>query len=263
MKICVIIPAAGKSERFGSTDKLAQDLGGRPLLMRTVELFTKREEVSSIIVAAPPDTIDEFRNKYGAALGFHGAQIVSGGRAERWETVKNALSVVPDDCTHIAVHDAARPAVDKSLLDRVFEAGRTLDAVIPAVSITETVKRVSDDETDVADNQDDALADAILGDVGRPSIPARQIMETVNRCGLFIAQTPQLFKADLLRNAYAQDDLSSATDDSMLVERLGVDVYVVVGDVRNIKITSKSDIKLVRALLGLKPPTQRPVHKRF
>ncbi len=263
MKVCVIIPAAGKSDRFGSTDKLAQDLGGRPLLMRTVELITKREEVSSIIVAAPPDTIEEFRNKYGAALGFHGAQIVSGGRVERWETVKNALEIVPDESTHIAVHDAARPSVDKALLDRVFEAGRSLDAVVPAISITGTVKRISDDEIDVADNQDDALADAILGDMGRPSIPAKQIKETIDRSGLFVAQTPQLFKADLLRKAYAQDDLSKATDDSMLVERLGVDVYVVEGDVRNIKITTKSDIKLVRALLGLKPPSQRPVHKRF
>lgn len=263
MKVCVIIPAAGKSERFGATDKLAQDLGGRPLLMRTVELFTKREEVSSIIVAAPPDTIEEFCDKYGAALGFYGAIIIPGGQIERWESVRNAITEVPDDCSHIAVHDAARPAVDKSLLDRVFEAGRSLDAVVPAVSITSTVKRVSDVQTDVADNEDDALADAILGDAGRPSIPARLIKETLDRSGLYAAQTPQLFNADLLRKAYAQDDLSSATDDAMLVERLGVDVYIVEGDVTNIKITTKSDLKLVRALLGLKPPSQRPVHKRF
>ena len=263
MKVCVIIPAAGKSQRFGSTDKLAQDFGGRPLLMRTVELFTKRQEVSSIIVAGPPDTIEEFRDKYGPALGFHGATIVSGGKVERWETVKNAISAVPDDCTHIAVHDAARPAVDKALLDRIFEAGRSLDAVVPAVEISATVKRISDVQTDVADNEDSVLVDAILGDSGRPTIPARQIKETVDRTGLVEVQTPQLFKADLLRQAYAQDDLSNATDDSMLVERLGVDVYVVQGDVSNVKITRQSDIKLVRALLGLKPPSQRPVHKRF
>ena len=76
-------------------------------------------------------------------------------------------------------------------------------------------------------------------------------------------QTPQLFKADLLRQAYAQDDLSNATDDSMLVERLGENVFVVEGDVSNVKVTRKGDIKLVRALLGLKAPSQRPVHKRF
>ena len=263
MKVCVIIPAAGKSQRFGSTDKLAQDLGGRPLLMRTVELFTKRQEVSSIIVAAPPDNIEEFRDKYGAALGFHGAQIVSGAKVERCETVKNALSFVPEDCTHIAIHDAARPAASKSLLDRIFEAGRSLDAVVPAVEITATVKRVSDKQTDVADDKDSAVVDAILGDADRPTIPARKITETVDRAGLVEVQTPQLFKADLLRQAYAQDDLSNATDDSMLVERLGENVFVVEGDVSNVKVTRKGDIKLVRALLGLKAPSQRPVHKRF
>ena len=263
MKVCVIIPAAGKSQRFGSTDKLAQDLGGRPLLMRTVELFTTRPEVSSIIVAAPPDNIEDFRDKYGPALGFHGAQIVSGAKVERWETVKNALSFVPEDCTHIAIHDAARPAASKSLLDRIFEAGRSLDAVVPAIEIAATVKRVSDKQTDVADDEDSVLVDAILGDADRPTIPARQIKETVDRTGLVEVQTPQLFKADLLRQAYAQDDLSNATDDSMLVERLGEDVYVVEGDISNVKVTRKGDIKLVRALLGLKPPSQRPVHKRF
>ncbi len=231
--------------------------------MRTVELFTKRDEVSSIIVAGPPDTIEDFRDKYGAALGFYGAQIVSGSISKRSETVKNALSVVPDDCTHIAVHDAARPAVDNSLLDRIFEAGLSLDAIVPAVSITATVKRVSDEQTDVANNEDDALVESILGDAGRPSISARQIKETIDRTNLVEVQTPQLFKADLLRRAYAQDDLSNATDDSMLVERLGEAVHVVEGDVNNIKITTKGEIRLVRALLGLKPPSQRPVHKRF
>ena len=107
MNVCVIIPAAGRSERFGNGDKLAQDLGGRPLLMRTVELFTKREEVSSILVAGPPDSIEDFKNRYGAALGFHGAQIVEGGRAERWESIRNALGQALG-CSHIAVRSGWR-----------------------------------------------------------------------------------------------------------------------------------------------------------
>src|SRR6188768_3667526 len=105
MRICVILPAAGTSSRFGG-DKLGQELGGRPVLLRSVELFTKRDEVSAIIVAAPPDSLDDFRTRFGAQLSFHGARIVEGGRAERWETVKLALAATPDDCTHIAVHDA-------------------------------------------------------------------------------------------------------------------------------------------------------------
>src|SRR5262245_6929157 len=113
MNVCVIIPAAGRSSRYessgGGGDKLAQDLGGRSVLIRTVELFTKREEVKSIIVAGPPDDFAEFKNKYGPTLGFHGAVVVEGGRSHRWETVRNALAAVPKEATHIAVHDAARP----------------------------------------------------------------------------------------------------------------------------------------------------------
>ena len=99
MKICTIIPAAGSSRRFGLGDKLSQDLGGRALLLRTVELFTRREEVASIIVAAPPEeeAFERFRDRYGAQLGFHGVRIVAGGRVERWETVQRALDAVPED----------------------------------------------------------------------------------------------------------------------------------------------------------------------
>ena len=262
MNVCVIIPAAGRSERFGSADKLAQDLGGRPLLMRTVELFTKREEVSSILVAGPPDSIEDFKNRYGAALGFLGAQIVEGGRGERWESIRNALGQAPD-CSHIAVHDAARPAVSKALLDRLFEAAKSLAAVVPAVQITATVKRVTQETTDVADRADDARADAILGEVGRQSILARKVCETLNRQGLVEVQTPQIFQARLLRRAYEQEGLDGATDDAMLVERLGEPVHVIDGERSNIKVTTQADLKLMRALLGVRSPKERPVHKRF
>ena len=109
MNVCVIIPAAGASRRFGDADKLQQDLGGRPLLIRTVELFTRRDEVRSIVVAGPPDDFAAFRERYGATLGFHGATVVEGGRGARWETVAASLGAVPEDATHIAVHDAGSP----------------------------------------------------------------------------------------------------------------------------------------------------------
>ena len=257
-----LILAAGRSERFGDADKLAQDIGGRPLLMRTVELFTKREEVRSILVAGPPDSLEDFKNRYGASLGFHGARIVEGGRAERWESVRNALGEAPD-CSHIAVHDAARPVVSKSLLDRLFQAAKSLAAVVPAIQIAATVKRVTQETTDVADRAEEALADAILGEVGRQSIHARKVCETIDRQGLVEVQTPQIFQAELLRRAYEQDKLDGATDDAMLVERLGEAVHVIDGDRSNIKVTTQGDLKLVRALLGVRPPADRPVHKRF
>lgn len=266
MNVCVIIPAAGRSRRFGESDKLAQDLGGRPLLIRTVELFAKRDEVRSIIVAGPPEPPEEFnafRERYGATLGFHGASVVPGGRDHRWQTVKAALASVPEDATHTAVHDAARPGASKELLDRVFEAAALLDAVVPAVKISATIKRLGDEAEEITPEEDDAIADLILGAAGKTTVKARRVIETIDRRNLVEIQTPQIFRADLLRRAYAADDLTGATDDASLVERLGEPVHTVEGDVRNFKVTSPADLKLMRAVLGVKPPSERPVHKRF
>jgi 2-C-methyl-D-erythritol 4-phosphate cytidylyltransferase len=266
MNVCVIIPAAGRSQRFGETDKLGQDLGGRSLLIRTVELFTKRDEVRSIIVAGPPDPPEEyeaFRNKYGPTLGFHGAKVVPGGKTERWETVRNALDEVPDDATHIAVHDAARPGTSTDVLKRVFEAAAKLDAVIPAVPVNATIKRVTEEVEKISGDDDDTVADLILGDAGRTTIQARRVVETLDRSNLVEIQTPQIFEIGLLRRAYEQDDLSGATDDAALVERLGEPVYAVEGDPCNFKVTTPADLRLMRAVLNVKPPAERPVHKRF
>lgn len=263
MHVCAIIPAAGRSTRFGQSDKLSQDLGGRPLLVRTVEVFAKRDEVKSIIVAGPPDTFDEFVQRFGPTLSFFGAMVVPGGTAERWETVKNALASVPDECTHIAVHDAARPAASDAMLNRIFEACKTYDAVIPVVPVRATIKRISAETIETAAAEDDAMADLILGDAGKVKIKAWQIEQTLERERVVEVQTPQVFTVDVLRKAYAQADLSGATDDAQLVERMGGTVYAVEGEPTNIKVTGPGDMQLVRAILGLKPPAERPVHKRF
>ena len=267
MKIAVIIPAAGRSERFGASDKLSQDLGGRSLLLRAVEPFTKIDEVSTIIVAGPPDDMEVFRDHYGPKLGFLGATIVEGGRAERWETIRNALEAVPEDVTHVAVHDAARPAVDETLLKRLFEAAQSSPAVVPGCPVGDTLKRV--DPEVVESGERDATIDAILGIGGDedpglgPTVPARRVVETVSRENLVAIQTPQVFSRELFVRAYAQDNLDGATDDAMLVERLGEPVLVVEGDPRNLKVTVPADLDMVRQLLGVRAPEGRPTHKRF
>jgi len=263
MNVSVIIPAAGGSTRFGHGDKLAQDMGGRALLLRTVEVFTKRDEVRSIIVAGPPDHFDAFREKFGPTLGFHGVTLVEGGRAGRWETVKHAIEVVPEDATHIAVHDAARPGVSHDLLNRVFQAAQTLPAVIPAVRLAGTVKKISPETIDVDEAEEDAVADAILGEEGKVTVPTHTVIETIDRSDLVEVQTPQVFEAGLLRRAYAHNDLADTTDDASVVERLGETVHVVDGEAKNIKVTTHDDLHILRAILGVKPPAERPVHKRF
>lgn len=262
IRICVIITAAGSSSRFG-TDKLGEDLGGRPVLLRALEPFTKRDEVSRIVVAAPPASIDEFRARYGPTLLFHGAQIVPGGTHHRWESVRAALEHVPDDCTHVAVHDGARPCLSEDLLERVFAAARVANAVVPGVDVRDTVKRVGQER--VAAAEDDALAEAILGDAGREAAEGRVVEATIPRDGLVLAQTPQVFELGLLRRAYAQADLGGATDDAGLVERLGEPVIVVEGEWRNIKVTTKGDLAFARVILNAKAPaaSDRAAHLRF
>jgi 2-C-methyl-D-erythritol 4-phosphate cytidylyltransferase len=247
MRVGVIIAAAGKSTRFGAGDKLSQDLGGRPVLLRTVEAFTRRDEVVSIVVAAPPDDIEGFRARFGPALGFNGASIVEGGRGERWESIERAIRALPDDITHIAVHDGARPCVSQELLSRVFAAAEVAPAVIPGIPVRDTLKRVADEQVTAA--ADDAIADLILGDLGKSSTSGRRVLETVPRDGLCQIQTPQVFDAALLRRAYASVDLAGTPDDASVIERLGEPVLVVEGDARNIKITAEEDLQLVRALM--------------
>lgn len=260
MKLGVIITAAGASRRFGGKDKLNADLGGRPLLHRTVDIFFKHDLPVHIVVAGPAeeDRFAEFQLRHGDKLGLLGVSLCRGGKEHRWQTVKAALGHIPDDCTHIAVHDAARVCAPRDLLDRVFEAARRHDAVVPAVAVADTLKRVSQEA--IVDQEHDPL-DAVLGG-GASGVTLKSVVETVSRDLLVGAQTPQVFEAGLLNRAYLQDDLSS-TDDAGLVERLGEPVVVVEGDPMNIKVTRPGDIRLAMAILGLRAPRERAVHKRF
>lgn len=278
MNLAVIIPAAGFSTRYAealkaetATDlarsKLDEDLGGRPVLQRTVELFANHDAVHTIIVAGPnadtaPEAWTEFRNRYADKLGLLGVKLCQGGKTHRFETVKAALDLVPDDATHIAVHDAARPCTPPELLDRLFDAAEKYPAVIPGVDVPDTLKRTTDRETD--DRDVDPL-DAILGSAGKRNTRIREVESTVDRARLVAVQTPQVFDAPLLIKAYNQPDLANPppTDDAQLVERLGQPVTIIQGDPRNIKITRPSDLALARAVLGVRGPDSRPAHKRF
>lgn len=260
MKLAVILPAGGASTRFGGQDKLNADLGGRPLLHRTVELFVNHELPSFIIVAGPADAdrLAEFRRRHGDKLAILGVKICAGGAEHRWQTVKAALDEVPGDCTHVAVHDAARVCASPELLNRIFEAARSHPAVIPAMDVPDTLKRVLAEAA--RDERLDPL-DAIFGE-GSGATKVRRVIETISREQLVAAQTPQVFEIGLLRRAYAQPDLSS-TDDAGLVERLGEPVMVVEGEPTNLKVTRPADLRLAMAILGLKPSQGRPAHKKF
>lgn len=275
MKVALIIPAAGAGRRYREggavRSKLDEDLGGRPVLQRTIENFTNHPECGAIIkwliVAGPHEEEDlaEFRNRHADRIAVLGGRICRGGKEQRYESVAAALEFLgtfegAGECTHIAVHDAARPCTPPELIERVFAAAGKHGAVIPAVEVSDTIRRVSDSGA-AGDEEDDDPAARILGlACAKPTL--RVVAETLDRRNLVRVQTPQIFRADLLKRAYGQSDMAG-TDDAALVERLGVEVLVVDGDERNIKITRPGDLRLARAILGVHGPKERESHKKF
>ena len=224
----VILAAAGRSSRFGSTAprdrKVFRELKGRAVWLRSAEAFVNREDVKQMLVVVSPEDEDWFREKFQPNLAFMEIDVVAGG-AERADSVQNALSSVRDDIDFVAVHDAARPLIVPKWIDAIFEEAERSGAAIPAIRISSTLKRVSDGN----------------------------IEETVPRSSLHAAQTPQVFRRDLLMQAYAQRGELTSTDDAQLVEQLGHPVAVVTGSPLNIKITTQDDLQMAAALLDVLP----------
>jgi 2-C-methyl-D-erythritol 4-phosphate cytidylyltransferase len=257
MNIAVIIPAAGTGSRFQTgrsikhENKVELDMGGRPAFERSVDLFMKRDNVCQIIMAVRPDELEQFKFKWGHKIGFLGVKLIAGGTKERWETVMKALQQIDPSATHVAIHDAVRPVATRQLVDKVFEAAEKFDAVIPAVPVSNTLKRVEKTDATAVTSAD--RLDAILGGVSDVIIGAHLVVETVDRHNLVEVQTPQVFKRELIEKAYAQIstgkiDGKGVTDDAMLVEKLGEKVWTVEGEVTNLKITTWGDAEMARAI---------------
>jgi len=260
MQTSVILPAAGVGRRFTSGDVLAGtpskvelDIAGKPAFLHAIDAFSGRGDVLEIIVAVRPERLEAFEMTWGDRLSFEGVRIVAGGEKERWQTVMLALDAVSSGATHVAVHDAARPLVSKAMIDRVMQAAEEgYDAVIPALPVSSTLKRVAVAPAAHPAAVDDP-ADAILGSPPTQT-EAYRIEQTVPRSGLVAAQTPQLFEVSLIRRAYAAVasgtiDPSTLTDDAAAIEALGEAVYSVEGDPLNLKITRPADAELAAAIL--------------
>ncbi len=222
-KTAVIIPAAGAGKRFGGdVKKPFAQIDNRPIFIRCIELFINRDDVCQTILTVSPDDYDVVKEKYAANIMFMGIKLVKGG-AERFASVKLALEHVADEAELVCIHDAVRPCVLESWIDKVFaEAGKT-GAAILAAPLAGTIKRVA--------------ASGVID-------------ETVPRTGLYEAQTPQVFRKDLLLKAYADlEDGFQPTDDAQVMEQAGQPVAIVESDHRNIKITRPGDVPLAAALL--------------
>ncbi len=273
MRVAVILPAAGRGSRFRvgqdlGVSKIEQPVAGRSAFLRAIDCFAHRLEVVQILLAVDPDEVDAFSSRWEDQLAFLDVTVVAGGRRERWQTVQTALTQVDADVTHIAVHDAARCVTPREVIDRVFEAAGDFAAVVPGLAITDTLKRVEtskrDDLTMSMDVADEILGLAAPSDGASPALDTdlHTLIESVEREGLWSVQTPQVFEAGCLKQAYAAlpDDPQGVTDDAEVVQRLGGDagrVVVVPGDRRNLKITHPEDLELAEAILEIQRRRER------
>lgn len=226
--VAVIICAAGASSRFsGNRKKPFVDVAGRAAFLRSLELFTERDDVKQVLLAISPEDEELVKVKWGANLGFFNVKICFGS-AERFDTVAKAIQLIKDDIELIAVHDAVRCCITKKWIDAVFAAAAESGAAILASPVVATVKEVKDNA----------------------------IVKTIDRTGLWEAQTPQVFAAELLKRAYANLpnlDKSNISDDAQLIEAVGEKVTIVETDSSNIKITRKNDIPIAEAILKSRP----------
>lgn len=226
--VAAIICAAGASSRFGGKRKKAfVDVAGRAVFLRSAELFSNRDDVKQVLLGITSEDEELVSVKWGPNLKFFGVSIFIGGD-ERFDTVNKGIELIKDDIDLIAVHDACRCCVTEKIIDSTIAAAAKSGAAIPACPVTATIKQAKDNV----------------------------ITQTVERAGLYEAQTPQIFSASLLKKAYENlDNLdkSKISDDSQLVEALGHKVTIVETDSSNIKITRKSDIAVAEAILKSRP----------
>jgi 2-C-methyl-D-erythritol 4-phosphate cytidylyltransferase len=222
VSVWAVLAAAGSGERLGAErPKAFVRLGDLPLLGESLARLDESDWIDAIVVAAPPGW-EEPAILLAEELGCSKVSSCVTGGDTRAQSVRRALADVPADAAVVLVHDAARPFVDDTVIERVLAAlNEGWDGVVPAVAVPDTVKRVD-------------------GDL---------VVETVDRRELRLAQTPQAFPAEVLRRAYDGENLQSASDCASLVEAQGGRVKVVPGDLRLMKITDADDLERATALL--------------
>jgi 2-C-methyl-D-erythritol 4-phosphate cytidylyltransferase len=226
MTVAAIVPAAGRGERLGpGAPKALRLLGGVPMLVHAVRALTSARSIDTVVVAAPEADATSVRALLDSFEVSTDVRVVVGG-ATRQESVRRALDSLGDDVEVVLVHDAARPLAPSELADEVAAAvAAGSPAVVPALAVADTVKRVDE---------------------------AGRVVETLRRESLVSVQTPQGFSRKVLAEAHdaAAVDGFAGTDDASLVERIGVAVLVVAGAEEAFKVTRPRDLLLAEAVLA-------------
>lgn len=221
LKTCgAVIVAAGSASRMGGIDKVMAQLGGEPMIQRTVRQFQNCDAVSEIVVVTREDLIAPITSLCGDMPKVRA--VVAGG-ANRQESVHRGLNALSDGIQLAAIHDGARPLVTWQVIDRAIRAANTYGAAAPAIAVKDTIK-------------------VVRGGV---------VESTPDRALLYAVQTPQVFDFDLLRGAMkkVEQENLTVTDDCSAVEQMGMKVKIVEGDERNLKVTTPLDLKIAQTLL--------------
>lgn len=221
----VVIAAAGSSSRMGGRDKLAELLDGIPVILRTLAAVEAVPEIREIVVVTREDRVEEYRRLLGQCSRLRA--VVPGG-STRQESVRNGVRALSPDCTLAAIHDGARPLVTPEVFARCIEAARNCGAATAAVPVKDTIK----------------LADE-----------AGRVLDTPDRSRLWAVQTPQIFDRERYLRAAEEAERRglSCTDDCQLFEAMGWEVQLVMGDYRNLKLTTPEDFLAAGAYLeGIK-----------
>ena len=225
MHVNAVIVAAGRGIRVGGeAPKVLMPVSGRPLVLHTLERFGKSAEVGKAVLVVPAEEMDAYEKLLRTSPPAGLAIAVHPGGARRQDSVRAGLDALDSDCAVVVVHDGARPFSAPELIDRCAREARENRSVTAAVPARNTIKTVRQG----------------------------QVEETLPRNRLWEIQTPQAFPVRTLRAAYekAQRDGVDATDDAMLVEQLGVPVWVVEGSTTNLKVTYPEDLPFADVLVA-------------
>jgi 2-C-methyl-D-erythritol 4-phosphate cytidylyltransferase len=220
-RTCGIIVAAGRSERMGGTDKMFTELSGRALLVWTLAAFKRSQDIDDIVIAGAEHSLERLSSLVREWRFDSKVSAIVAGGATRQESVRNALEEV-GEATIVAVHDGARPMVTPELIEAGVKLARKRGAAVCAVQARDTVKQVE----------------------GDPPI----VVRTIARDTIWLAQTPQCFRTELLRAAHQAGD-ATATDDALLVEATGVPVAIYEGSWSNLKVTTREDLIVAEAIM--------------
>jgi len=224
-RLALILPAAGDSTRMGGeVRKPLIELLGEPVLCHTLRRFQGLIGLEQIIIVAHPGDVPTIKTAHWAALRACGATGIIEGGTRRQDSVARGLEALHPGIQIVLIHDAVRPMVPRRAIEESVCAADEHGAAVVAVPVTDTIKRARGESAS----------------------------ETVPRADLWAAQTPQVFRTELVRRAYAEAARAGfeCTDDAQLVERLGVEVRLVRGSFENFKITTAEHLRVAEALLG-------------